>query len=346
MDVADLQALEDRLAEVSPRRGEAVGYALLGWAMLALSPASLFGVVGCARPFSCSRSPSPYLPAVLLLTAAIEPSETAERLIAWVGSPALAIATLAVFRGWTALGVAAAITVGAEAVDMVAGSPLTSLSLLGPNPSLGVRFYGIGNELEATLVALALIGTGAALSGLRPKATPGFRAAIFIATALVAVIAFAPGRFGADVGAAIGIPVGAATAVAVLLGGGRSEGDPGPGGPSGLSGPACPRRSRPRWRLALLAFDSGSRRLRRGGQGARAPNPPGSAQLRPLRLFTRALGDGRSDLRRHPVSRTRQLPGSRDTQRRGLDSSERLSQRSSGPSRTTRERFSSWSELR
>jgi hypothetical protein len=43
-------------------------------------------------------------------------------------------------------------------------------------------------------------------------------AGIFGAVGLAAVIAFAPGRFGADVGAAIDVPVGAAIAAAVCLG--------------------------------------------------------------------------------------------------------------------------------
>ena len=53
----------------------------------------------------------------------------------------------------------------------IAGSPLTSLSLLGPNPGLGVRFYGIGNELEALLAVLVVAGTGAALTGFAPRAS-------------------------------------------------------------------------------------------------------------------------------------------------------------------------------
>jgi hypothetical protein len=39
-----------------------------------------------------------------------------------------------------------------------------------------------------------------------------------VITALAAVAAFAPGSFGADVGAAIGIPVGAAVAIGICLG--------------------------------------------------------------------------------------------------------------------------------
>jgi hypothetical protein len=113
----------------------------------------------------------------------------------------------------------------------VAGSPLTVLSLMGPNPAHGVRLFGIGNELEATLAPLVLIGTGSALVALLPRAAGAARelddwsrrlaAAAFGVAALLAVAAFAPGRFGADVGAAIVLPVGAAVAAAYVLGGTR-----------------------------------------------------------------------------------------------------------------------------
>jgi hypothetical protein len=106
-------------------------------------------------------------------------------------------------------------------VDVVVGSPLTALSLMGPNPAAGVRFFGIGNELEASLVALVLIATGAALVAWAPRIQPRGAALAFALTALVAVAAFAPGRFGADVGAAIGAPIGAAVAAAVCLSGSR-----------------------------------------------------------------------------------------------------------------------------
>ncbi len=89
--------------------------------------------------------------------------------------------------------------------------------MLGPNPGYGVRFFGIGNELEAILTTLTLIGTGAALAtraGIERRAG----AAGFVGIALVATAAFAPGRFGADVGAAIVLGVGAATAAVLALG--------------------------------------------------------------------------------------------------------------------------------
>ena len=159
-----------------------------------------------------------FLPAVLLGTAALQPSELAERLIAGIGSLALALATLRLARPYGALAIAGAVSVLGYAVDVVAGSTLTALSLMGPNPALGVRFFGIGNELEATLVALVPIATGAALVAWAPRISPRGAALTFALTGLVAVAAFAPGQFGADVGAAIGIPVGAAVAVAACLG--------------------------------------------------------------------------------------------------------------------------------
>ena len=53
-----------------------------------------------------------YLPAVLLLTAALEPSELAERLIVGPGSPVLAFVTLRLAPGFGALAIAGAVTVG------------------------------------------------------------------------------------------------------------------------------------------------------------------------------------------------------------------------------------------
>ena len=99
---------------------------------------------------------------------------------------------------------------------MIAGSPLTSLSLIGPNPGLGVRFYGIGNELEALLAVLVLAGTGAALAGFRARATSraGRRRSPSSSSASPLAFVFAAGRFGADVGAAIVLPLGAAVAAA------------------------------------------------------------------------------------------------------------------------------------
>ena len=218
LEVAAIESLSERLAQVSPRRGEAIGWTLVIWALLA----ALAGAIGrehaLRRALVLLALSVFLLPSALLLTAALEPSEWVERLIAWLGPPAVAALLTRLAGPWRALALTCGLTVGAHAVDVIAGSPLTSRSLLGPNPALGVRFYGIGNELEAVLVVLVVIGAGAALAGWRPDAPAGFRAWAFALWAAIGVIAFAPGRFGADVGAAIAIPAAAAVAIAVVLG--------------------------------------------------------------------------------------------------------------------------------
>jgi hypothetical protein len=107
----------------------------------------------------------------------------------------------------------------AYAIDVTAGSDLTRLSLLGPNPIYGGRFYGIGNELEALFAVMVPVGVGAGLSACIGwgKAVSRRRAVVaFLSVGALATLVFAAGRFGADVGAAIVLPVGAAVAVASL----------------------------------------------------------------------------------------------------------------------------------
>ena len=168
-DAAAVESLGARMAEISARRAPVIGLALAIWlGALALAivasrgRAARFGLelVGLAVV---------YLPLVLLLGAALEPSLAAEQALTVAGAPLLALITLLALRGYRALAAASATVVLAYAADMIAGSPLTSLSLLGPNPALGVRFYGIGNELEALLAVLVVAGTGAALTGFVPS---------------------------------------------------------------------------------------------------------------------------------------------------------------------------------
>ena len=158
-----------------------------------------------------------WAPTLLLVVAASATGTAASALLVGLGAPVLALLTDRLLPGTRGLAFACAVTVGAHAVDVVAGSPLIKLSPFGPNPEGGVRFFGIGNELEATLAPLTLIGTGAWLA-MRRDLTRRAGAAWFAAFALLAAAAFAPGRFGADVGAAIVLGVGGATAAVIALG--------------------------------------------------------------------------------------------------------------------------------
>ncbi|HEX6665333.1 MAG TPA: hypothetical protein VF081_01925 [Solirubrobacterales bacterium] len=221
VDVAAIESLGDRLEVISHRRGPVIGYSLLLW-LGALALVALASRGRLARPAVRGAGLAIiYMPLLLLLAAALEPGETAEALLVMFGAPALAAATLAGLGGYRPLAVASALTVCAYAIDVIAGSPLTALSLLGPNPGLGVRFYGIGNELEAILAVLVVAGAGAALAGFAPKASRQRCAVAFLASGLLAAVVFAAGRFGADVGAAIVLPVGAAVAAVVVAGRGR-----------------------------------------------------------------------------------------------------------------------------
>ena len=219
-DAVGLVSLERRMAQIGPRRGPVIGANLLIWAALAALAVAAFGFRGARVAVPLLAVAGFYVPAVLLLGAALEPSETVERLLVGVGCPILAAVTLAAVPGFGAAAIACGITVLAYAVDVVLGSPLTVLSLIGPNPGLGVRFFGMGNELEATVATLIPIGVGAWLAARRP-ATPRAAATAFAVAAAVGIVVFAPGRFGADVGAAIVLPIGAAVAAWVMLGGGR-----------------------------------------------------------------------------------------------------------------------------
>jgi len=216
VDPGAIVSLGDRLAVISHRRGPVIGFSLLVWLVaLGLAIALTQGRAARAGVRMMGLSVV-YLPLVLLLGAALESSQGAEQLLVMLGAPLLGVATLARLGGYRALALASGLVVLAYAVDVVAGSPLTSLSLLGPNPGLGARFYGIGNELEALLAVLVVAGAGAALAGFLSRLSPRGCAAAFLATGLASASVFAAGRFGADVGAAIVLPVGAAVAAAAI----------------------------------------------------------------------------------------------------------------------------------
>jgi hypothetical protein len=223
VDVAAIAALETRLGEISSRRWEVLAVNLLIWLaaglVLLLWRRELAGFL-----LATLASAMALVPAILLVAAVTMPSELVERVMVGAGAPLLAAAAILALRGrlgerapHCAFALAAAVSIVATAVDVVAGSPLTALSLLGPNPGLGVRFFGIGNELEAALGAMLLLAVGSAVTAAAP-ADP--RRAVAVAVAVVtvaAVLVFAPGRFGADVGAAITFPAGAAVTVVVAL---------------------------------------------------------------------------------------------------------------------------------
>jgi hypothetical protein len=216
VDAAAVETLGARLGVVSERRGPVIGLGLAIWL-------AAFALLAVATRGRATRAGAKllglsvvYLPALLLLGAALDSGQAAEQLLTIAGAPLLALLTLVALGGYRALAVASGVTVAVYAIDVIAGSPFTSLSLLGPNPGLGVRFYGIGNELEALLGVLVVAGAGAGLAGFAPRLAPTRAAVAFLCLGLGCAAVFAAGRFGADVGAAIVLPLGSAVAAATI----------------------------------------------------------------------------------------------------------------------------------
>ncbi len=212
-DVADLQSRLD----TRPSRELVVLLPLGAWLVATALAVLVWRGRGARQALRLLALSCAFAPLTLLAGAAVDATTLVSALLLGLGSVALALAAEALLGGCAALALACGLTVGAYAIDVVAGSPLTALSVLGPNPGAGVRFFGIGNELEAILTTLTLVGAGAWLEtrdGLSRRAG----AAWFVAICAIAVLAFAPGRFGADVGAAIVLGVGAATAAVLSLG--------------------------------------------------------------------------------------------------------------------------------
>jgi hypothetical protein len=221
VDPGAIETRGARMAVVSTRRGPVIGYTLLAWVLATLLVVLLTRGALASLGVRLLGLSVVYLPVLLLVGAALEPSQYPEMLVVMIGAPLLAGLTLAALRDYRALAVASAVTIGAYALDAILGSPLSALSLLGPNPALGVRFYGIGNELEALLSVVIVGGIGAGLAGFAPRLSPGRSAIVFLVIGLVCAGIFASGKFGADVGAAIDFPMGVAVAALVITGGRR-----------------------------------------------------------------------------------------------------------------------------
>ena len=214
---ADLVDLDDRLRVVAGGRLPALEGLLVGWVAVLLLLGTLGGTPGLRRGLRWGGLAVLWLPSVLLLTAALAPSRTAEVAIVAGGSLALAALTDLLVPWPRGPLVPAAVGIVAYAVDLAFGSELIVRSLLGPNPRFGSRFYGIGNELEAVLPILLFLG----LAVLPVTARRGGRGALTFALAGAALaLIIGAGRLGADVGGVITVGAGTAAATLLMLEGG------------------------------------------------------------------------------------------------------------------------------
>ena len=227
VDAVAVNDLADRMAAIPDRREPLLAVCLGAWILIALVVSRV--VLGLRRvAMAWLALCFAYMPLALLVGARLEPGAIVEGLLVGLGAAGLAALTIRFAGGWRGLALACGVTVAAYAIDVIAGSGLTRLSLLGPNPIFGARFYGIGNELEALIAVMVPAGVGAGLSAYggwggeddpsgRVVTRRGAVGAFLLAGAIGAVI-FGAGRFGADVGAAIVLPVGAVAASIALPG--------------------------------------------------------------------------------------------------------------------------------
>jgi hypothetical protein len=233
LDSPALRSLMARLRVVGGRRLKALGVLLCAWAALLLGAALLDGARGTSgEQGGRSRAPARawamragalgilWAPAAVLVTAALEPSAAVE--YAAIALLCLALGAIGdALLPWPRAPLAPAVaSVLALSVDALAHTQLLVRSLLGPNPILGARFYGFGNELKPALAVLVLAAVAAAL---HPAArTRGSALAMAGAGAALAAIVGAA-RIGAGVGGAILVAVGFAVAAILLWPGGFSR---------------------------------------------------------------------------------------------------------------------------
>jgi hypothetical protein len=208
---ASLRSLMARLRVIAGRRLKALGFLLVAWLLMA----------AVAAPWPRSRAWAMrsgalgvlWAPVATLITAALEPSAAVEYATIAVLCMGLGALTDTLVPWPRAALAPAIVTLIAIVVDALAGTQLLMRSLLGPDPALGDRFYGIGNELKSGLAVLVL----AAVAGALYPAVRGARAAGVVAIAgVVLAVVEGPARIGAGVGGVILVCFGFAVSAVML----------------------------------------------------------------------------------------------------------------------------------
>jgi hypothetical protein len=234
LDGAGLRSLMARLHVVGGRRLKAFGVLLCAWVVLLLAAALRDGLRsdgaehGGAEPRPRATSAALRLgalavlwaPTAVLVTAAVEPGAAVE--YAAIALICFALAALSdALLPWPRAPLApAVVSVLALSIDALAGTQLLMRSLLGPNPIIGARFYGFGNELKSGLAVLVLAAVAAALY----PAVRSRRGALAMAGAGIVLAAIeGAARIGAGVGGVILVSAGAAVATLVLAPGSFSR---------------------------------------------------------------------------------------------------------------------------
>jgi hypothetical protein len=224
LDSAGLRAFAARLRVVGGRRLKAFGCLLAAWALLLLA-ASLLPAARrrAARAWAMRVGGLAvlWIPLGALIGAALEPSAAVEYVAITLSCFALAAIADALLPWPRAPLLPVAVGVLALVIDALAGTQLLVRSLLGPNPILGARFYGFGNELKSGLAVAVLAAVAAALY---PAIRSRRAAALTAAAGVVLAGVEGSARIGAGVGGVILVAAGFAVATLVLLPGSFSRG--------------------------------------------------------------------------------------------------------------------------
>lgn len=160
-------------------------------------------------------------PLAIFLLPLIQPQDATSALTA-LAVGAAGLTTLAhVFRrndGTDAFVALALTTTAALVADVLLGSPLIKHSILGYDPIVAARFYGIGNEYMGVLIGTALIGTTGLLDGWGRRPRLGRTPMLILTTIVYAVIVvvLAAPSLGANVGGTIAAVIGFGTAIMLL----------------------------------------------------------------------------------------------------------------------------------
>ncbi|MBI4896969.1 MAG: hypothetical protein HY827_01210 [Actinobacteria bacterium] len=214
LDAKQLRAMSARFELIAARRAP-FGKDVLVLFLLVLLAVTLLGRLTGRRREMTARVQRLvglsllWLPAMLLVAAALRPSRQTEVDIAVFGSLGLALATDRFVRWPRAPWLPVCSVMTLQAIDFaLLGSRFTGQSLLGSNPLYGARFFGAGNEIETVLTLSALLACGAFMcdrAGVRP-------ARAFAAVGAAMAIFLGSGRLGADVGGVVMVAAGFGTA--------------------------------------------------------------------------------------------------------------------------------------
>jgi hypothetical protein len=209
---ANLRALMARLRVIGGRRLKALGFLLGAWALLLLIAARW--PAARARAMRMGSIGVLWAPVAVLIPAALEPSAPVEYLMIGLACLGLGALTDLLVPWPRAMLAPATVAVVALTADALAHTQLLMRSLLGPNPILGARFYGIGNELKSGLAVLVL---AAVASALYPAPRGGRAAMAMLGAGIVLAVVEGSARIGAGVGAVILVSGGFAVAAVMLL---------------------------------------------------------------------------------------------------------------------------------